>query len=83
MPPYYDSMLGKLIVHAATRAEAIARMQQALAALKVEGVMTTAAFHRAVLAEDEFIAGKVTTRWVEDSLLPARKTALKARQTSA
>lgn len=78
VPPHYDSMIGKLIVHAPTRAEAIDKMQQALLELKIEGVTTTAVFHRAVLADSEFIAGNVTTRWVEERFLPARKAALKA-----
>jgi acetyl-CoA carboxylase biotin carboxylase subunit len=83
VPSYYDSMIGKLIVHAPTRAEAIDRMQQALVGLKIEGVTTTAVFHRAVLAEPDFIAGNVTTRWVEESFLPARKAALKAKAAAA
>ena len=69
VPPNYDSLIGKLIVHAATRAQAIERMRQALDRLRVEGIATTAPFHRAVLAHDDFVAGKVTTRWVEDSFL--------------
>ena len=79
VPPYYDSMIGKLIVHAPTRAEAIAKMTAALSDLKVEGVTTTAAFHQAVLAEPDFAAGGVTTRWVEETFLPARKAARKSQ----
>lgn len=82
VPPYYDSMIGKLIVHAPTRAEAIDRMQRALAELRIEGVATTAKFHRAVLAEPAFIAGDVTTRWVEECFLPARKAMLKAQSAA-
>jgi acetyl-CoA carboxylase, biotin carboxylase subunit len=73
VPPYYDSMIGKLIVHAPTRAEAIAKMSAALSDLQVQGVTTTAAFHQAVLADADFAAGHVTTRWVEETFLPARK----------
>jgi acetyl-CoA carboxylase biotin carboxylase subunit len=73
VPPYYDSMIGKLIVHAPTRGEAIAKMAAALSDLKVEGVTTTAAFHQAVLADADFAAGQVTTRWVEETFLPARQ----------
>jgi len=83
VPPYYDSLLGKLIVHAATRAQAIERMRGALAGLKVEGPMTTAAFHDAVLAHDDFVDGKVTTRWVEETFLPQRKAAQKAAKEAA
>jgi acetyl-CoA carboxylase, biotin carboxylase subunit len=79
VPPYYDSMIGKLIVHAPSRAEAIAGMVRALSELQVQGVTTTAAFHQAVLAEPDFAAGQVTTRWVEETFLPARKAAANAK----
>ncbi len=73
--PFYDSLLAKLIVHAPTRGEAIARMRNALAQLQVEGPATTAAFHHALLAHPDFAAGRVTTRWVEDVFMPQRKAA--------
>ncbi|MCU0940771.1 MAG: ATP-grasp domain-containing protein [Burkholderiaceae bacterium] len=73
--PYYDSLLGKLIVHAPTRALAIERMRDALQRLQVEGPATTAPFHGAVLAHEDFRAGRVTTRWVEELFLPQRKAA--------
>jgi len=63
--PYYDSLLGKLIVQGATRDEALARARRALAAFEVEGVSTTLAFHRAILDEPAFIAGQIHTRWIE------------------
>jgi len=75
VPSYYDSLIGKLIVHARTRALAIERMQQALRALRIEGPATTAPFHEAVLAHDDFVRGQVTTRWVEDNFLPQRRAA--------
>jgi acetyl-CoA carboxylase biotin carboxylase subunit len=65
VPPYYDSMLGKLIVHRNTRDEAIACMLRALEELKVEGVATTAAFQAAVLRTPEFRDGTIDTKWVE------------------
>ncbi len=71
--PHYDSLLGKLIVHAPTRAAAIARMRGALAQLQIEGPATTAPFHHALLAHPDFAAGRVTTRWVEEVFLPERK----------
>jgi acetyl-CoA carboxylase biotin carboxylase subunit len=73
--PHYDSLLAKLIVHAPTRAEAIARMRDALARLEVDGPPTTAPFHHDLLAHEDFAAGRVTTRWVEDVFLPARQRA--------
>ena len=59
--PDYDSLLGKLIAHAPTRAEAIETMLAALAAARVEGVSTTIPLHRAVLSSDDFRAGNYDT----------------------
>lgn len=69
VPPYYDSMIGKLIVHKPTREEAIACMIRALEELHVEGIATTAPFQIRVLKDPTFIAGKVDTKWVERELL--------------
>lgn len=80
--PHYDSLLAKLIVHAPTRAQAIARMRQALAELHVDGPPTTAAFHRDVLGHADFQAGRVTTRWVEQVFMPARQAQRKARMAA-
>ncbi len=65
VPPYYDSMIGKLIVHRPTRDEAIATMRRALAEMIVEGIATTAPFHDKVLQHPEFVAGKHDTKFVE------------------
>jgi biotin carboxylase len=62
--PYYDSLIGKLIVHAPTRAEAVVRMQKALAATNIDGVRTNIAFQAAVLGSPEFQAGGVDTHWL-------------------
>ena len=70
VPPYYDSMIGKLIVHRPTREEAIATMRRALAELQVEGIFTTAPFHDKVLQHPEFVAGKHDTKFVEREFLP-------------
>ena len=69
VPPYYDSLLAKLIVHAADRNAAVARMREALGRFQVAGVPTTIPFHQAVLAHADFGAARVTTRWVEESFL--------------
>ena len=69
VPPYYDSLLGKLIVHAPTRAEAIATMRRALDELVIEGVQTTIPLHRRIFRDADFIAGRVDTTWVERVLL--------------
>lgn len=65
VPPYYDSMIGKLIVHRPTREQAIATMRRALAEIQTEGIATTAKFHDAVLQHPEFVAGKHDTKFVE------------------
>jgi len=70
VPPHYDSMIAKLIVHRATREEAIETMQRALSELRITGIKTTAAFHKTVLAQQEFVDGTVDTKWVERVLLP-------------
>ncbi|AHJ63842.1 Biotin carboxylase [Granulibacter bethesdensis] len=65
VPPYYDSMVAKLIVHASTRPEAIARMSRALEEMAVVGISTTAELHQRVLADPEFQAGEYTIHWLE------------------
>ena len=69
VPPYYDSMIGKLIVHQPDRESAIRCMQRALAELRIEGIATTVDFHQRVLAHDDFVNCKVDTKWVERTLL--------------
>lgn len=73
VPPHYDSMIAKLIVHRPTRDEAIETMQRALSELRIRGVKTTAGFHKTVLAQPEFVSGTVDTKWVERVLLPRLK----------
>ncbi|MFF9778656.1 acetyl/propionyl/methylcrotonyl-CoA carboxylase subunit alpha [Streptomyces sp. NPDC013978] len=63
VPPYYDSLLAKLIVHGRDRAEALARLRGALTRCAVDGVTTNTPLHRTVLAEDEFAEGGVDTAW--------------------
>ncbi|TWU02464.1 acetyl-CoA carboxylase biotin carboxylase subunit [Stieleria varia] len=65
VPPYYDSMIGKLIVHCKTRDEAIATMRRALKEIRSTGVTTTASFHDQVLQHPEFVAGTHDTKFVE------------------
>ena len=71
VPPNYDSMIGKLIVHRPTREEAIITMRRALLELQVEGISTTAAFHRRVLEHPEFLAGRCDTKFVDRELVTA------------
>jgi acetyl-CoA carboxylase biotin carboxylase subunit len=65
VPPNYDSLIAKLICWGSDRDEALARMQRALAELRVEGVKTTAPFLARLLASDTFRQGSVHTRFVE------------------
>ena len=65
VPPYYDSMIGKLIVHQPTRAEAIATMQRALAELRVDGIYTTKPIHQEILSHSAFVEGRIDTTFVE------------------
>ncbi len=69
VPPYYDSMIGKLIVHQPTRADAIACMQRALAELRVEGIETTIPIHQEILSHSAFVEGRIDTTFVERTLL--------------
>lgn len=69
VPPYYDSMIGKLIVHQPNREMAIQCMLRALAELRITGIQTTAPFHREILQHQEFAQGQIDTGFVERSML--------------
>jgi acetyl-CoA carboxylase biotin carboxylase subunit len=66
VPPYYDSMIAKLIVHARTRETAIARMQRALEMMVVEGIKTTIPLHRRIMADEKFQKGDFSTKFMEE-----------------
>ncbi|MFM8558801.1 MAG: acetyl-CoA carboxylase biotin carboxylase subunit [bacterium] len=68
IPPYYDSMIGKLIAYGKTRAEAIKRMQIALDEMVVEGIKTTIPFHKLALSTEAVQKGDLSTRCVEELL---------------
>jgi acetyl-CoA carboxylase biotin carboxylase subunit len=72
VPPFYDSLLAKVIAHGADRDAAIARMIAALETFAVFGVTTTIPFHLAVLRSDDFRAARVHTRWVDEHYDAAR-----------
>ena len=65
IPPYYDSLIAKLITFGKDRAEAIMRMQRALEMFIVEGIHTTIPLHRRILADEDFQAGNFDTKFVE------------------
>lgn len=65
IPPYYDSLVAKLIVHGTTRNEAIQRMQRALSMFVVEGIYTSIPLHQRILADPDFIAGRFDTNFIK------------------
>src|SRR5947209_5664945 len=68
VPPFYDSMIAKVIVHARTRELAIARMRRALEAMVIEGIKTTIPLHLKIMNDPDFQAGNISTRFLEDFL---------------
>lgn len=69
IPPYYDSLIGKLIVWAPTREAAIKRMKRALRECAITGVTTTISFHQKILETPAFLAGDVYTNFVQQHLM--------------
>ena len=78
IPPYYDSLIAKLIVRGKDRSEAVSRMARALEMFIVEGVFTTIPLHRRILADPDFRAGNINTTFIERFL-----TAKKERKSVA
>jgi len=72
VPPYYDSLIAKLIVHGVDRNEAIARMERALSQFVVQGIETSISMHQAIFADAGFRAGEFDTKFMERFL--AKKT---------
>jgi acetyl-CoA carboxylase, biotin carboxylase subunit len=68
VPPHYDSLIAKIIVHAHDRSEAIARMHRALSEIVIEGVKTTIPYHLKLLADPTFVAGESTLARLEQNL---------------
>ena len=65
VPPTYDSLLGKLIVHGEDRNEAIMRMRRALDEIRIDGVRTTVAFHKKILVNSDFVEARLSTNFLE------------------
>ena len=78
IPPYYDSMIAKIITHGRDRADALHRMTRALEHLVVEGVRTNRDFLLDLIASDDFVAQDHHTRWVEQTFLPGWPSAMPA-----
>jgi acetyl-CoA carboxylase, biotin carboxylase subunit len=71
VPPFYDSMIGKLIAHGRDRAQAISRMRAAIDSFTLEGPKTTLPLAGAIVGHPDFRSNHITTRWLEDIGLPA------------
>jgi len=74
--PYYDSMIAKIITHGRDRQEAIARMRRTLEMTVVDGIKTTVPLHLKILAEPDFVAGRLGTAFMERFVPKARSGAL-------
>lgn len=70
IPPYYDSMIGKLIAHGRDRSDAIARLVAAIDEFAIEGVPTTLGLQRAIITHPDFVENRIHTRWLEQVVLP-------------
>jgi acetyl-CoA carboxylase biotin carboxylase subunit len=68
VPPFYDSLIAKVVVHARTRELAIARMRRALEAMVIEGIKTTIPLHLKIMNDPNFQAGDISTRFLDDFL---------------
>ena len=75
IPPYYDSLVGKLITHGRDRSEAIGRMKRALSMFVVEGIFTSIPLHLRILEDPEFLAGEFDTNFVQRFLAAKTKAA--------
>ncbi len=64
VPPFYDSLLGKIIAHGSDRAQALARLRAAIAITRIEGVASNLALHSEILSDPEFVAGGVDTGYL-------------------
>ena len=71
MPPFYDSMIAKLIVRAGCRDEAVSRMGGALADFRIGGIDTNIAFQARLVQHPDFAANRLNTRWLEDVFMPS------------
>ena len=75
IPPYYDSMIAKVIAHGNTRGEAILRMRRALESFVVEGIKTNVRLQQRILTDEDFVRGRLSTRFMDRFVPPAKKAA--------
>ncbi|MFW6254567.1 MAG: acetyl-CoA carboxylase biotin carboxylase subunit [Chitinivibrionales bacterium] len=79
IPPHYDSLMAKIIVHAENRPAAIARMKRALTEFSIKGVDTTVPFHLKVLDNETFISGDYTTKFIDEQFLKKETASSRVR----
>jgi len=77
VPPYYDSMIGKLIVTAADRASCVARLADALDDFHIDGLVTNLPLLRYIARHEDFVENRFHTRWLEQTVLPAFENSIK------
>ena len=73
VPPNYDSMIGKIIVHGDTREEALARMRTALSETVIEGINTNIPLHRDLMVDAKFMAGGTNIHYLEEWLAQRKR----------
>jgi acetyl-CoA carboxylase biotin carboxylase subunit len=76
IPPYYDSLIAKIIVHGRDRQEAIARMRRTLEMTVIEGIKTSIPLHLKILAEPDFVAGRLSTAFMERYIVEKKPSRL-------
>ena len=74
IPPFYDSMIAKVIAHGNTRGEAILRMRRALESFVVEGIKTNVKLQQRILTDEDFVRGRLSTRFMERFAAPAKRS---------
>jgi acetyl-CoA carboxylase biotin carboxylase subunit len=70
VPPYYDSLVAKLIVHGTSRNECLMRLRRALAEFVIGGIETTIPLHQMLVSDSDFVNGAYDIRWLEEFILP-------------
>src|SRR5512134_1864813 len=73
IPPHYDSMIAKVIAHGNTRGEAILRMRRALESFVVEGIKTNVPLQQRIVADEDFVRGRISTGFLDRFRPPAKK----------
>jgi len=80
IPPFYDSLILKLIAYGMNRAEAIERMQRALEEIRIEGIKTTIPLYKKIFEHPAFLSGRYSTKWLEN-FLASESTSEQSRNT--